>query len=252
MSISRSITRRSLLACGAAGLMARPLGALAAPADSGAGRIVVELFTSQGCSSCPPADAFLAELARRDDVIALSLPIDYWDFLGWKDTLADPAFTQRQRAYADALGIAGVYTPQMVIDGSVDAVGSRRALVEEAVTKREMARTANVSLIVSPLEDRLRIRIGEGPVASDATLWLARFSRKIEVKIDRGENRGRTLTYTNVVRDFSPVAMWTGKPLEIDLAKKDLRGPGYDGCALLLQEKGVGPILAATEIRLDA
>ena len=115
-----------------------------------------------------------------------------------------------------------------------------------------MARTANVSLIVSPLEDRLRIRIGEGPVASDATLWLARFSRKIEVKIDRGENRGRTLTYTNVVRDFSPVAMWTGKPLEIDLAKKDLRGPGYDGCALLLQEKGVGPILAATEIRLDA
>ena len=226
------------------------LGSPIAPADTSR-PIVVELFTSQGCSSCPPADAYLGELAARDDVIALSLPVDYWDYLGWKDTLATPAFTQRQRAYAHRLNLRSVYTPQIVVDGVTDAVGSRRGHVERAIELRgDMLGNARVPVTFAQAGTAIAIRVGAGePPKDEATLWLVRYNRATTVEIERGENAGNTFTYANVVRELTPIGMWNGDPLEMKLPKASLSAPGYDGCAVILQEDGPGPVLGAA--RLD-
>ena len=221
----------------------------AAQADA-ANPILVELFTSQGCSSCPPADAFLHELAERDDVIALSLPVDYWDYLGWKDTLAMPAFTQRQQAYAKQLHLRGVYTPQMIIDGVTDAVGSRRRHVERAIELRaEMIGTRRVPITAIDQGAAITIHIGAGePPKHEATLWLARYNRRMPIDITRGENAGKTVIYTNVVRELTPIGMWNGAALELRLPKSSLRAQGYDGAAIILQDDDTGPVLGATRL----
>ncbi len=237
-------------------ILATPLVALAlsmSPAYAGnstahdqtARPIVIELFTSQGCSSCPPADRLLGKLATREDVLALSLPVNIWDYLGWEDTLATPAFTQRQRDYVARLGGRTVYTPQMVIDGVADAVGSREGHITRAISLRQEMKHNDVPIHFASNDDTITLTVAAKPGLHHATLWLVRYTRETDVKIRRGENAGETITYTNVVRDMTPVAMWSGETLTLTLPKNDLMPEGFDGCAAILQEDGIGPVLGA-------
>ena len=213
---------------------------------------VVELFTSQGCSSCPPADALLGEFAERDDMVALSLPVDYWDYLGWKDTLASPANSARQRAYARARRDRAVYTPQVVINGIVHAAGNNPAGVAEAsATARDRLKDAWVPISVTSNGDKLQVRTAAASGAArygSGTLWLVLYSGVEEVSIKRGENAGRTIRYHNVVREMSPIGMWHGEAMSVDLPKSDVQGRGYDGCAVLLQAGSAGPIIGAATL----
>lgn len=222
------------------------LFALAAlPARAGERPVVVELFTSQGCSSCPPADAYLRDLAKRDGVIALSYNVDYWDYLGWKDTLASPAHTERQRAYARVLGLSGVYTPQIVVNGIAEGVGSRRSEIGSVIEDSE---PLPVRISFTDKGDALTLDVGAGEApAKPATLWLVRYTREARVGIGRGENRGRTIAYAHVVRELTPVGMWDGKPVSLILPKSDLLTKGLEGCVALLQSGDGGPILGAAE-----
>ena len=215
--------------------------------------IVVELFTSQGCSSCPPADAFMKDLSQREGVLALSLPVDYWDYLGWKDTLASPANANRQRAYQNGLGTRNVYTPQMVINGTAHAVGSRRTLVDQAIAAQRKAETTSPQMHFEKKDGIVELNVSASAMPKDqkhATLWLVRYNKETPVDIKRGENRGKTVTYVNVVREMMPIGMWTGEEVTIDIPMDSLMAQGYDGCAAILQADGQGPILAAAELDL--
>ncbi len=214
--------------------------------------IVVELFTSQGCSSCPPADALLHTLAEREDVLALTLPVNIWDYLGWRDTLATSAFTHRQRAYVERLGGRSVYTPQMVIDGVTDAVGSRVAHVTRAIELRSEMKENDVPVHFGLNGDTVTITVGAGASGKEATLWLVRYVKQTPVVIERGENAGETITYANVVREMTPVGMWKGEVITLTIPKASLIAQGYDGCAAILQEDGNGPILGAAVLELAA
>jgi hypothetical protein len=216
-------------------------------------KAVVELFTSQGCSSCPNADALLGALSGRDDVIALSLPVDYWDYLGWKDTLASPKFSERQRAYAQARGDGAIYTPQAVVNGLVHINGA-----DEGSIKRTMERTGKtvgtsfVPIRLSESKDRLVVETGPaqpGVPAKEATLWLAVISASVTVPITRGENQGKTVIYNNVVRELMPIGMWNGKPMTVQLERHSFMRPGADRCAVLLQQGKAGPIVGAALLR---
>jgi hypothetical protein len=207
---------------------------------------VVELFTSQGCSSCPPADRLLTALASEPDVVAVTFPIDYWDFIGWKDTLASPVFTARQKAYAVARG-GHVYTPQAVIDGLVDAVGSNREQIERA-TKETKGKDGALTVAMSLAEKRgvLHIDIGAGPEAA-ASVYVLRIMRSKTVAIRRGENSGRKITYTNVVRAIHKIGEWNGMPRSYELT--ELKGDD-EGYVVFLQkgsENRPGAILAAAK-----
>ncbi|MDX2159071.1 MAG: DUF1223 domain-containing protein [Hyphomicrobiaceae bacterium] len=210
---------------------------------------VLELFTSQGCSSCPPADALMHSYAGRKDVIALSLPVDYWDYLGWKDTLANPKFSARQRYYAKERGDGRVYTPQMVVNGRAHVNGSSAAAIDEAIigTRAEMARE-HVPVQVRMDGHHILIETGEAPTGSphrEATIWLVTLHKETEVKIERGENRGKTVKYYNVVRDMSPIGMWSGKAGKLELSRDAVAEPGNELCAVILQIGKAGPIVGA-------
>jgi hypothetical protein len=205
---------------------------------------VLELFTSQGCSSCPAADALLKRLAQREGVLALSLPVDYWDYLGWKDTLASPQFTERQRAYARARGDGAIYTPQLVVNGIAHVNGS-----DEGQVARAIDRTTK-TLPVVPLrlrreDGKLVIEAGGLPrgVGKDATIWLVKIAKSVAVPIERGENRGKTVIYSNVVRELVPVGAWSGNPVTIEFERSRLAGG--ERCAVLLQQGYAGPIIGA-------
>lgn len=221
------------------------------PARAGDSPIVVELFTSQGCSSCPPADAYMRELANRDGVIALSFNVDYWNYLGWEDTLASPAHTERQRAYARRLGLSGVYTPQIVVNGAAEGVGSKRDKIEREIAG---ARTTPLPVAVSFTDkgDTLTLDAGAGrSPGQPVTLWLIRFTKEETVEIGRGENRGRTMVYAHAVRELTPVGMWSGKAMSLTLPKGDLLAGGFDGCVALLQAGKGGPILGAAQMAMN-
>lgn len=254
MGLCSSVMRAPSLTAVAAIVIAAALAlAPSAPARAQAkSPTVVELFTSQGCNSCPPADAYLGELAQRDDVLALSMHIDYWDYLGWTDSFAIPHATERQRAYGRALGKTYVYTPQMVINGAAEAMGSRRPGVERAIERAAAERrgSVSVSLTASADDDRLLIRIAGGE-PRDAVVWLVLYDRRHEVEVGHGENGGRKLIYHNVVRDITRIGTWTGKPLEIALAADALRQGGRSACAVLVQENGHGAIIGAARMALD-
>lgn len=176
-------------------------------------RAVVELFTSQGCSACPPADRLLSELAKDPSLVTMSLPIDYWDYLGWKDTLAHHSHTTRQRAYSVGRGDREVYTPQVVINGVAHALGSDRAAIERAIvkTRAEDAPLAlAVSVTVSGDTVTVKVPAAEG-AAHSGEVWLCAVTGQVLVKIGRGENRGSTVTYTNVVRSRVKLGDWNGK-----------------------------------------
>ena len=210
--------------------------------------VVVELFTSQGCSSCPKADAYLGELAESGNVIALSFNVDYWDYLGWKDTLASPAFSERQRAYARALGLSGVYTPQMVVNGVAEGVGSRRDEIGALIDDQDSRAPAD-DISFEDKGASLVLHVAAGAVPEKpATLWLVRYAMAEEVEIRRGENRGKTITYAHAVRELTPIGMWNGRKMTMTLPKNALLMRGYEGCVALLQAGEGGPILGAAEI----
>jgi hypothetical protein len=208
---------------------------------------VIELFTSQGCSSCPPADRLLGELAKRPEIIALSLPVDYWDYIGWKDTLASPRFSARQKAYAALLDTHKVYTPQAVVNGVAEAVGSDRDELEQAISASKTAQIEGVPpILLSDLNGSLKIDIPAG-AGFPANVMIMRVAHKTMVKIGRGENAGNAVTYTNVVRAMHTLGEWEGKPKSFVIPKIVGDGEGY---VVLLQKGGPdlpGPILAAAK-----
>lgn len=211
--------------------------------------VVVELFTSQGCSSCPPADAFLGELAELPGVIALSLHIDYWDYIGWKDPFADPALTARQRNYARRMGLRYVYTPQMVVDGSKDVAGLRRSQVVKAVEKA--AKTQKAVKVRFDRADGGKIVVPAGHAPDDgAAVWLAVYDREHETAIPRGENAGRKIKNYRVVRDLVKIGTWRGEELEIPFDMAAAAAQGRDGCAVIVQQGLTGPILGAANMVL--
>jgi hypothetical protein len=210
-------------------------------------KAVLELFTSQGCSSCPAADKLIAEYAERGDVLALSFNVDYWDYLGWKDTLASPDNTERQRAYAAARGDRQVYTPQVVVNGREHVVGSKRADIEAAIARSP---GLPVKIELAEKEDAITVSLARnGGVAHNATLWLVFYKEKVSVPIERGENTGKTITYSNVVKKLRPIAMWKGDEMSVDLPKSEMAKAKTKRCAVLLQaetEGGLpGPVLGA-------
>lgn len=210
--------------------------------------VVVELFTSQGCSSCPPADALIHAMAARKDLIVLSLPVDYWDYLGWKDTLASPANTRRQRAYAYARGDGEVYTPQVVSGGRFHAVGSNKASVEEAIARarRTLAEhPVDITVTGAGPDQSISIAKSSTPMSKPSTLVLVSVKTETSVAIGRGENRGATVLYTNAVRDWKVLAQWRGEALSLKLPA-DAQAPAAKlRHAVLLQDGEAGPIVAA-------
>ncbi len=225
-------------------------GAAAQDASATRPAVVVELFTSQGCSSCPPADALLGELAGRPDVIALSLHVDYWDYIGWKDPFGSPMNTARQRRYAEELGLRYVYTPQMIVDGRINAIGSRRDEVLDAIERAGRQRAGFDLSFMESGGGKVVIPAGTAP-ENGATIWLAVFDRSHETEIKRGENAGRKLRNTNVVRSLERLGTWIGQRLEIPLDLAGAAARGRDGCAVIVQQGRNGPVLAAAVFSLD-
>jgi hypothetical protein len=201
-------------------------------------RAVVELFTSQGCSSCPPADQLIGELAKDPSVIALSLPIDYWDYLGWKDTLADKRFTARQKAYSHMRGDREVYTPQVVINGKVHAVGSDRASIEHAIEQTaHEAGVMSVPVSVNVTRGQLTVSVAPAPSApSRGEIWLWSVARAVPIAIGRGENHGREVTYHNVVRNWLKVGDWSGKAASWSIPIENVMRDGVDGAIVYVQD----------------
>jgi len=225
--------------------LAAALLLLAAPALAGSGKVVVELFTSQGCSSCPPADKFLAELAERDDVIALSFHVDYWNYLGWPDPYSSAASTERQRSYRKTLGLRYVYTPQMVVGGADQAVGSGRDAILAAIARRRG--TARLPIGIShPAPGELAVTVGAGPRPDrPAAIMLFAYDRMHSTDVRRGENQGVRLVNRNVVRVQRRIGTWNGERMTIRLSVAKLGIAGRDGCAIIVQPPGGGAIRGA-------
>ena len=189
------------------------------PLAAGESRVVVELFTSEGCSSCPPADALLAELASRPEVLALSFHVDYWDKLGWKDPFSSPAATERQQRYASLFGLATVYTPQIVVNGKWQAVGSDRAEVEHALDSA-LRESTEVPVVLDLGHGVARIQLGQAQGAVSGAILLIGFDRRHASAVSRGENAGRNLVHADVVRDIGEVGKFDGRggAIEVPIA----------------------------------
>lgn len=210
--------------------------AAAAPAFAEQSPIVVELFTSQGCSSCPPANENLIKISNRPGVLALSFSVTYWDYLGWKDTYGMPEFTERQVAYEPALGQPGPYTPQMVVNGRATIVGNRLSQVEALVAAARPMKGPALLLKGN------RVQIGSSDSTSPADIWLVRYDPKIEsLPVARGENGGSNLRHTHIVRQLHRLGTWDGGKISIGLPISE---PGLK-TAVLVQEPNGGQILAA-------
>lgn len=222
-------------------------GATQKPTDAGP-KAVLELFTSQGCSSCPPADALLQTYAAKSDIVALTFPVDYWDYLGWKDTLAQPKFSARQRYYAKHRGDGRIYTPQVVINGMAHANGAISKEIDAAIAASagEFAK-ARVPVQVRIEGGQVIIDVGASANSNskEADVWLLMIQREADVAIKAGENRGKSLKYFNVVREKTPIGMWSGQPMTIRLNRESIAAPGADACAVLIQSGRVGFLLGA-------
>jgi hypothetical protein len=200
-------------------------------------RAVIELFTSQGCSSCPAADKLMGEYARDPSVIAMSLAVDYWDYLGWKDTLAMSGHSNRQRAYAKARGDRQIYTPQAVIDGAVHALGSDKAAIERAVRQvRDQGTALALPVKLERAGDKLTVTVPAGKDdKGQAEVWLCPISRAVQVAIGKGENSGQTITYSNVVRRWIKLGDWSGKAETYTVPLADFQNDTIDSAAVLVQ-----------------
>jgi len=251
----------SVVGSGVAGFCTQALGADKTYVQQGKDQhmVLVELYTSQGCSSCLPADQLQTELAGRPDVLALTFPVDYWDFLGWHDTLAHPANSQRQMDYSKRSQSGRVFTPQMVLDGVVSAIGSERQDVMPKLNDREMV-ASRVPLTIGVKDDQVSVAVPAAPGALNgsetgkATLWLFPFGKVSVVHIGGGENVGRSVRYAHVVGNFVGLGQWSGASVtyEHTLDSGDRDEFGY---AAVLQEDHVGPVIgvawAGDSARMD-
>ncbi|MFZ5746148.1 MAG: DUF1223 domain-containing protein [Pseudomonadota bacterium] len=218
-------------------------GGTRAPVTVAAHPVAVELFTSQGCSSCPPADVVLGKLARQNDVVAITRPVTYWDQLGWKDTLATPANTNLQRAYRNrGFPGAGVYTPQSVIQGQTGFVGSSEAKIRGEIVR--LSRTPEPALTITPRADGGRSVVLDG-TASDAVVSVVALRKSVTVQVGRGENGGRALTFYNVLLRETPVGRWRGGNAAFTVPAATVRPRDSDRYALIVREGSDGQILAA-------
>ena len=227
------MVRRCLAYAAAVAGLSAAASLTSAEADNGA---VIELFTSQGCSSCPAADALLDRIAAEPNTVAITLAIDVWDYLGWKDTLADPRNTVRWKAYSKSRGDRQVYTPQAVINGAEHALGSDRSAIDKAITKsRKHPQVMSVSV---RLEGRQVTIVGDPGIGAAVDVVVVGLARAVTVMIQRGENKGRTVTYHNVVRSWERLESWNGKPGSFPLPA--LKRDGVDATAVLVQASNDG------------
>ncbi|WP_245279900.1 thioredoxin family protein [Hyphomicrobium sp. 99] len=213
-------------------------------------RGVIELFTSQGCSSCPPADALLKTLSDDPSIIALSLPVDYWNYLGWKDTFASPRNTERQRNYARNRGDGAIYTPQAIVNGVAHVNGASKTAIEQAIDDTsKMGGPAQVPVRFWQERNTLNFAVAGDPPGHnprEATVWLGVVQMTGSVPIKEGENAGKTLTYTNVVRELTPIGIWKGTPLKVQLPRAAMMQADVQKIVVLVQEGRSGPIIGAT------
>lgn len=258
-SISRSVSGPSTNGGSPTGAFTMSLFAIfalvmfsvSATAANSTSPVVVELFTSQGCSSCPPAEAFLNDLADRKNVLALEFHVDYWDYIGWKDRFAQPAFTARQKDYSRRLASRYVYTPQMVIDGRMHEIGSRRKAVEmEIENRREARKSETVPAIHLSMEGgKINVAVNgtrPGDQATGLEILLVTYDRLHRTTVTRGENAGRTLVNRNVVRSLERIGTYDGNPVSIAFVLPD--GASSEGCAVLLQAGAGGPVIASASL----
>ncbi|WP_072396107.1 DUF1223 domain-containing protein [Hyphomicrobium sp. CS1GBMeth3] len=239
-------------------LIAPALAPAQEPEQSANGRLtgpphaVIEMYTSQGCSDCPAADALLKQYIDQKNIVGLTLPVDYWDYLGWKDTLAGARNAERQRQYAERFGIGTVYTPQAVVNGAVEVVGSSESEIDRAIRASETAlASSRVPVHFWHYGNSIIIEAGSAPNDSEpkeATIWLAVVQKSAQVVVKSGENAGKTLTYYNVVRELTPVGVWNGRPTTIRLARAAIMRPETEDLVVLIQEANTGPIIGAARL----
>lgn len=219
--------------------------------------MVVELFTSQGCSNCPPADALLLDLMKlqdKENLIVLGYHVDYWDYLGWADTFSKPVATQRQKGYMRPLRMQSVFTPQIVVGGRMQAIGSDRDAVERAIMQARSALPGGGARVAFDYREGgdvfLKVEAPQEPVRFDgADVWLVLFSGTMTVSITRGENAGKTIEYGNVVRNVIHLAKWDGLTTAIKLPSGNVAGDAAY-CAAIVQMPNQGPILGAARIAM--
>jgi hypothetical protein len=236
------VTRRQAIALGAAAVLA-PRLASAKPSHP----VLVELFTSQGCSSCPPADAYASELVEDPNNIVLSFNVDYWDYLGWRDTLAKPEYTQRQQDYAKSRGDGSVYTPQMIINGATHAVGSDKSDVGRQIADAQQ-QTPQTTIKLSLTTSDITVEIPASDFKGEATLWLMAVDPLVTQKIERGENSGKDISYVNVVRKLVPAAMWKGEAYKGSWMRDVVMTKNSKNCVAVLQQGKAGLILGVARV----
>ena len=225
-------SRRRVILGGAMAMTAAWSGRVTAAAAS---PVLVELFTSQGCNSCPPADAYLTELARQPGVIALAYHIDYWDQLGWRDPFSSPAATDRQRNYARLLGLKTIYTPQMVVNGRYDVVGSHREAVAAAIAESSRQPPAAAVTLI-PAADALSVRVGAGK--GEGRIWLASYDLRHETHVRAGENAWRSIENVNIVRGIQEIGRWRGTDMTVSQPR-----PGAGTGAAVFVQAADGTVL---------
>ena len=220
-----------------AGVAVCILAAATARPASAEPRVIVELFTSQGCSSCPAADRILGDLAKDPNVIALTLPIDYWDYLGWKDTLADPRSSARQKAYSKTRGDRDVFTPQMVVNGGVHVVGNDRARIDGAIAASHAAMPDAMGVTVSLAQAGKIINVNvAGKDGARGEVWICAVSKAVPIAIARGENRGKQVVYHNVVRNWLKVGDFSGAETHWTVPIENVARDGVDAAVVYLQD----------------
>lgn len=214
-------------------------------------KAVVELFTSQGCSSCPPADKIMGKFTKDDDILGLSWHVDYWDYLGWKDSFASAANTERQYRYGQALKQRSVYTPQAIINGRAHVVGAYEGKIRDKIAFFEQdgrGMTIPINTVFS--DDRLKISVPDTDVSRKATLWLVYFNKQETVSIEEGENAGKEIVYHNVVHDTQAIGMVQTGGLKIEFPVSEMERHDYESCVFILQivdaAGNPGPIIGAT------
>ena len=215
------------------------------PARSGEVPVVVELFTSQGCSSCVPAQAYMRKLAKRDDVIALEFHVDYWDYIGWKDRFARPEFTARQHQYRQTLNSRYVYTPQMIINGSVHNVGSDIEEAERQISKFRKIANTGPEVTLRHIGDNILVAVGEGHTATPVDVYFVTYDDEHTTHVTHGENAGVALVNARVVRDMHRIGRWDGTAKQFTVSLAGMNGDA--GCAVLIQMPG-GPIQSAQSL----
>lgn len=209
------------------------------------GPVIVELYTSQGCSSCPPADEMLTELAQRSDVIALALHVDYWDYIGWTDSFADAAYTRRQQNYARVAGASSIYTPQMIIGGADHVIGTKPMDVATLI-QTHSARPTGTAISLQRSGNQLQITGQTArPLRTGTVVQVIRYSPQETVDIRSGENAGRSISYANIVTDWSSVGEWSGGGnlnMTVNIS-------GASPVVVIVQEPGPGAVMATAVLR---